>query len=408
VSAARGYRSLLALPAPRRLALGAVPADLADWLDYAAIVALLVFVWDGGPFTLALFALALSLPYILVGPVLVALLHRMPLRTLLVVSNLGRAATTFALVLAGDPAIVLAIVFLRSSVDSVFTPARQAAIKATTPDELLTPANGLHQAINQTSKIAGPAIGGLLLGLVPPAVVFGVNGALSLVAASVMATVVIPLRSGEGKAETFRQRTFAGMNELRRNRTLRLAVAFVAMAYAAFFLYDALIALLAISFGFSSTAYGLSIAASGLGGVVGALVAGRLANVRPMAVMGVGAAVAGSFTIAVGAASLAALPAPLWLFYLAMGGMGGATAFILVPYRTVIQSAVAPERVASVFATGEAISVAAMLAAPFIGSTIAVAWGTGAPFVAGGLMLLLLVAWTFAGRVAREAPEPAD
>lgn len=46
-----GYRALLALKSPRRLALGAVPAEFADWLDYAAIVALLVFVWQEGPFS---------------------------------------------------------------------------------------------------------------------------------------------------------------------------------------------------------------------------------------------------------------------------------------------------------------------------------------------------------------------
>ncbi|MCW5715014.1 MAG: MFS transporter [Bauldia sp.] len=397
-----GYRSLLALPGPRRLALGAIPADLADWLDYAAIVALLVFIWDGGPFTLALFAVALSLPYVLVGPVLLALLHRMPLRTLLVVSNAGRAATTAALVFAGDPAIVLAVVFLRSSIDSVFTPARQAAIKATTPHDLLSPANGLHQAINQTSKIAGPALGGLLLGIVAPAVVFALNAGLSLVAAIVMATVALPHREPEAATETFFRRSLAGLNELRLNRKLRLAVAFIAMAYAAFFLYDALISLLAIGFGFDATAYGLSIAASGLGGVVGALVAGRLSGPAPMTVMAAGAGVSGGITIVVGAASLADLAVPFWLFFLTMGVMGAATAFILVPYRTIIQSTVAHDRVASVFATGEAISVAAMLAAPFIGSTIAVAWGTGAAFIAGGIMLLVLVAWTFAGPAARE------
>lgn len=38
----KGYRALLALAVPRRLAAASIPADLADWLDYAAVVALLV------------------------------------------------------------------------------------------------------------------------------------------------------------------------------------------------------------------------------------------------------------------------------------------------------------------------------------------------------------------------------
>jgi hypothetical protein len=46
------------------LALASIPADFAVWLDYAAIIALLVFVWGEGPFVLALFAFCLTLPYV--------------------------------------------------------------------------------------------------------------------------------------------------------------------------------------------------------------------------------------------------------------------------------------------------------------------------------------------------------
>ena len=73
-----GYGALLALPVPRRLALASVPADFADWLDYAAIIALLVFAWGEGPFVLALFAFCLTLPYVIIGPMLAVVVDRAP------------------------------------------------------------------------------------------------------------------------------------------------------------------------------------------------------------------------------------------------------------------------------------------------------------------------------------------
>ena len=187
-----GYIQLLSLRVPCRLALASIPADFADWLDYAAIVALLVFAWGEGPFVLALFALALTLPYVVIGPLLAVMVDRTPLARMLVLSNLGRALTTLALVFAGNTAIVLAIVFIRASINSAFTPARQAAIQASTPPQLLSSANGLHQAINQTSKIAGPAFGGLLLAFVPAQTVFGINCVLSLVAALTLLGLACP------------------------------------------------------------------------------------------------------------------------------------------------------------------------------------------------------------------------
>lgn len=65
---ASGYRGLLPLPVPRRLAMASIPADFVDWLDYAAIIALLVFAWGEGPFVLALFAFCLTLPHVAVVP----------------------------------------------------------------------------------------------------------------------------------------------------------------------------------------------------------------------------------------------------------------------------------------------------------------------------------------------------
>ncbi|MBO9587832.1 MFS transporter [Devosia sp.] len=392
-----GYGALLRLPVPRRLAAASIPADFADWLDYAAVVALVVFAWGEGPFALAMFALALSLPYILVGPFIAVVVDRVPIRTVLVVSNLGRGLATLGFAFAGDTAVLLALVFVRGCIDSAFTPARQAAIQASTPEELRGVANGLHQAINQTSKIAGPALGGLLLAFWSAQSIFMLNAGLSLVATLIALTVVLPPRptSTEEKGKFFTE-SLKGISEFRRSRGLLVALIFSACAYFAFFLYDALIALLAEGFGFDATAFGLSISASGLGGLVGALVAGSMAGKRPMLTMSLAAVISGLTTCAVAVAAVMGWSMPLPAFLLVLCFMGAATAFMLVPYRTIVQADAPPDRIARVFAAGEAVITLTMLSAPLIGSFIASQWGTPMAFLAGGCVLVLLGAVTLA------------
>ncbi|WIJ23723.1 MFS transporter [Devosia sp. RR2S18] len=387
-----GYATLLRLPVPRRLAFASVPADFADWLDYAAVIALLVFAWGEGPFVLALFAFVLTLPYVAVGPLLAVYVDRAPLARVLVLSNIGRALTTLALVVAPSTAAVLGLVFLRACVDSAFGPARQAAIQASTPPEMLGTANGLHHAINQTSKIAGPAIGGLLLALIPAQAVFGINAVLSLLAAALVWGIALPVRrKPESEAPTkFLADLVAGVAEFRRSRLLLAALVFSSVAYFAFFLYDALIALLTQEFGLGATAFGISIAASGGGGLLGALVAGRLAARWPMPTMIWAAIFSGLVTLALALAAIAGYVLPALLFYAVMALAGGSTAFMLVPYRTIVQREAPPDRIARVFAAGEAIIMAVMLSAPFIGSAIAAAYGTPVAFAAGGAMLIAL------------------
>lgn len=385
-----GYQSLLKLSVPRRLALASVPADFADWLDYAAVIGLLVFVWGEGPFVLALFALALTLPYVAVGPLLAMVVDRTPLARVLVLSNLGRGLATLALVFAPSTAVVLLVVFVRSSIDSAFTPARQAAIQASTPPELLTTANGLHQAINQTSKIAGPALGGLLLAVMPAQSVFAINAVLSLVATAVVFGIVLPVPAEREAGGSFWAELSAGVAEFKRSRLLLTALVFSSIAYFAFFLYDALIALLVDDFGYGATAFGLSIAASGGGGLIGALLAGRVTSGNPIGSMSLGAIVAGLTASVLAVAAVAGVALPMPIFFLGMAFAAGSTAFMLVPYRTIVQAEAPPDRIARVFAAGEAVTMAVMLSAPFIGSFIASLYGTGAAFLVGGVLLIAL------------------
>jgi len=392
----RAYLTLLKVPALRRLLLASIPADLADWLDYVAVVALLAYVWNQGPFILAAFAVALAVPYVVIGPLAGALVDRLDLRFVLVGSNAGRALLTAAFIFAPNPAVALLLVFIRAAIDSAFTPARQAALQAVAAPEQLAAANGAVQGINQASKIVGPALGGLLMALLPLTAVFAVNTAFSLAAAAILLGLALPRRPAVAHPPFLGSGLLEGWREYLRNRRLAGVLGFVAGASFCFFLYDTIIALLIEAFGYGRTEFGISVAASGAGGLVGALIAGAIEQRRPLRIMSVAAFISAPVTVALASAVLIGVAVPQPLLYLAMALMGGSTAFMLVPYRTLVQREVAPERIGRVFAAGEAVNMAVMLTAPFLGSLLAGAFGVPVPFLAGAALYFLLGVLAFA------------
>lgn len=386
------FRDILSIPVQRRLLLAAIPADFADWFDYVAVVALIAYVWGEGPVALGFLALAFALPYVIAGPLLATWVDRADLKRVLLLSNLGRGVLTFALALAPNVEVLLLIVLLRGIVDSAFTPARQSTIQLITPEPLLMAANGLHQGINQTSKILAPALGGLLLALMPAQGVFLINGLLSIVAFLILLGLRLPARAHivHDVEEPFLARVSGGIAEFGRNRLLLAVLIFASAANFTFFLYDTQIALLTSQLGYDVAAFGLTITASGIGGVSAAFLAGLMKPTRPLVLMALAALVSGPVTIATALAAIWGVAIPFPLFCLVMAVMGGSTVFMLVPYRAVIQSETPPDRIARVTSAGEASMTVAMMSAPLLGSLIVTRFGVPAPFIVGGGLIILL------------------
>ncbi len=386
----------------RRLLLAQMPADFADWLDFVAIGALLAFVWEAEPVVFALLAVSMGLPYLIVGPLAGVLVDRSPIRAALIWSNLGRGAVTAAFFLAPDWPQLLALVALRSSVDTVFTPAKQAAIQALTGPADRTSANGLSHAINQASKIVAPGLGGLLLIWIAPGPVFLFNALVSVLAAGLALRIPGLDRSGPASAED-RGGLLAdvreGLAEVRAKPLLVAALSMMAAGYFAMFVYDTFIAPLTRGLGFRETDLGLALAAVGAGGVLGAVAFGLVAELRrPFRWVALGAGAGAVTVIALGLAEWRSAAVPLPVFLTAFAVLGVATSMTVVPYRTVLQNTVSEGRMARVTALSEALNTAALLSAPFLGALLASTFSVGAPFVFGGAVMLGVAAW--AGRLS--------
>ncbi|MEM7711046.1 MAG: MFS transporter [Pseudomonadota bacterium] len=373
----------------RTLLLAQLPADFADWLDFVAIGALLAFTWEVPTVVFAYLAVAMGLPYLLIGPVAGALVDRVQVRSALIASNLARGVATAALFLAPDWPTLLALVALSSSVDTIFTPAKQVALQALTAPPERTAANGLSHAINQTSKIAAPGLGGALLIWVAPGTVFLLNAGPSLLAALLSARLrPVPRPPVAPDGAGLLTETREGLSEVRSNRIVRAALGLMAGGYFAMFLYDTFIAPLTRDLGFTPTHLGLALAAVGAGGVCGATLLGLAPNVRrPDRWIAMGAVVSGLSTAFLGwwAWSGAGFGLAALLTIFAVLGLASAMAF--VPFRTILQDAVPEARMGRVTALGEAVNTVALLSAPLVGAYLVSALSIGAPFVFGGLVM---------------------
>lgn len=394
----RGLSAAATHPGLPRLLGAQVPADFADWLDFVAVGALLAFTWQQGPTAFALLAAAMGLPYVLIGPLAGALTDRADLKRVLIFSNLGRAAATFAAAFAPETTVLLLIVFARGCADAFYTPAKQAAIQALVPAPDLMAANGISHAINQTSKVAGPALGGLLLLFLVPQEILLANAAVSLLAAAMLLGLGRRLRSAAHSSEP--RSLFAdireGLGEFSAKPALRAGLVLMAMGYFFLFLYDALIPLLTLALRYDESVFGLAVAAAGGGGVLASLAVGAWgARHNPFVLMGLGFLISGPLAIFLGFAPGAVFDLSWGAYIGIVGVLGAATAAVVVPFRTIIQREAGAERIARVSATCEAVTVSVMLVAPFIGAAVAELYSVGAAFAAGGLALTLLAIAAF-------------
>ena len=386
----KGFGAIRENRALRRLLVAQTPADLADWLDFTALAALLAYAWEVDPFVFALLAVAMGLPYLLVGPFAGVIADRLPLRGVMIWANLAKAGATALFALAQDWPFLLALVFLRGAFDSFFTPARQAAVQALTLPAERAAMNGLSLGLNQAAKIVAPGLGGILLVALAPGEVFLLNAGVSALAALLLLRLApISRADTEAAAGGMVAQLADGLRIARDRPALFNALALMALGFFGVFLYDSFFAPLTRDFGFNEVQLGFVLSAVGAGGVVGALFSGRAGRTRPFCQIALAMGASGMLVIAVGLTAALTLALPFMLFLAGSTFVGFTSAAALVPIRTVIQNETPPSHMARMAALGEAINTLAILSAPFIGAAIAGAMTLGHAFVAGGLVALI-------------------
>ena len=376
----------------RLLFSGQVVSNLGDWLDFIALAVLIAYVWEMGPSALAGLSVAIAVPWIFLAPLSGVLVDRWPKKQVLIGSDLLRAVFVTGLIFAPDLGVLIALVVAKTAVATFFQPAEQATIRIIVAEGQLHAANALTQLVQQSTKVIGPALGGLIVGVASPRVAFGVDAASFLLSALILSRMR-PIDDPRARREQVEDDEEGGYwAELREGiayiagrRTLVLAIVGLGATIFLLFSFDTLAPLAFQELGVSRSLFGLTVAGIGLGGVLGAIAVGRYASeANPFSLLGGGVSIVGCCVALIGFALVTSLDAPQWIWVPVLVVVGIASAGILVASPTIIQRETPAELMGRVSTSANAIPTGLQMFAPIAGAALAEWQSVGFVFSAAG------------------------
>lgn len=166
--------------------------------------------------TVFLFSMLPTVLFVLLGG---AIVDRFPRARLLFLSDIGRGLIMLAVtLLAFSDQLELWMVYIASLLfgfaDAFFMPALQALVPQVIPQEDLTSANAINSLSMQLGRVAGPALGGLLVGFGGTTLTFGLNAASFLIAAlSLIPLLSIPAPARTAESESTPENLLADVRE---------------------------------------------------------------------------------------------------------------------------------------------------------------------------------------------------
>jgi MFS family permease len=218
-----------------------------------------------------------------------AIADRVPRRLAMLGSDLARGAAVAAItVLVVTGAVHLAalviLAFVFGLADALFFPALTAITPELVPAELLVGASALNGISTQLAQVMiGPAVGGVIAGLLGTAWGFGIDAASFAVSAACLAAMTARPKPAPGQSSPLRD-ILAGLRYVRSQRWLWVSILGSALGnFVAFSPLGALVPLLvAHSLHGGGIALGLVLGAGGLGGIAASLLLGHRGRPRRM------------------------------------------------------------------------------------------------------------------------------
>jgi MFS family permease len=366
-----------------------------DWL-YGVALAVYIIEETGSAAWVAVATLLRLLPYAVLGSIGGDIADRFPRRTVMIASDLTRAALMFALALAaaaGAPVtVVVGIAVLATAAGTPHRPALMGTTPTLVEEDDLAAANGAMSVVENVAITLGPATGALLLAVGSPILAFGFNGLTFLASAGFV--LVIRSRPSPARSEhpaPLGRRILEGIETIRATPGAALVVGLI-VAWT-FNWGQNLVLFVLVSdrlLGAGGEGLGLLYAAMGVGGLAAAGLTGRLAKRHRMAL-----ALVGSFVLSGGPLAALALVRDTAPAYLLMVVLGAGGVILDLVTMTMLQRAVPEKIVSRVFGLLDAAAVAAMLIGTAITPVLVEALGLRWTLAVSGLAVVgvALLAW---------------
>lgn len=282
-----------------------------------AVIALTVDVFDrtGSGKWVAALLIADFVPMLAIGLLLGPLVDRFSRRRLMIASDLVRFALFLALPFAGSATLVVVLAGLTGFATGFFRPAVYAGMPNLVEERDLPQANALFQTIENATYMLGPLLGGVLLSVSSPGAAYAVNAVTFLLSAALIARIPDrSLQAAPAATEGHWRDLAEGFRAVVHSRALlTVLVTWTIVMVGNAHVNVAEVSLAKVSFDAGDFGFGLLMACSGLGLVLGSFLGGAWIERQPVArayglavaLMALGiAAAAGSPTVWVAAAAV--------------------------------------------------------------------------------------------------------
>lgn len=381
----------------KKLFVGELFSDTVDWLDFTALTVLVAYTWQLGPEALAALMIAIGLPWVVLGPLVSVWADRFAPRKVLLLCVSLRVVVIAGFLFSSNLYTLLPLVFLKGTIGSLFMPARQGAIRAIVPKDVMSEAISLSQLSSFGTKILAPALGGAVIAFSGTTAVFVLE--IVFLFAALFFLIQLPVMErpvSEEQKAGFWQEFREGLDHIRTSRMLAVSIFLGAVGLFLVFLYDGLLVLWSRGLTFGEAEYGMLMSAMGLGSVAGAVVTGQFNGwkQRPLRMMCFAAVTLGLINVVIGLGGLEIVTSPLgvWLALFLLFGIAGAVSAI--PFGYILQAETPAHLIGRVSGVAAAAQNAASLFAPAVGAAVAKWLGVGGVFTGAGLLMTALAVIT--------------
>ena len=373
MGALSAYRKVLRNPALARLLVGEFVSSIGDWLYLVALL-VVVYAESGDPVVLGIIGAARVLPYVLLSVPAGIVADKYDRRLILLSTDIirGLIMVVIAAVVAfdGPTLLVVALAVLATCFSAFFSPAIGAFLPTLVRDESeLGPANSLWSSLDNLAFFVGPAFAAVLLGIGALPVAFILNALTFGVVAAVLwrlpsAAPKAPAAGtvGEGEEGAAPQPPAASIRAAIAP-VFRPLLGITVINIVGGFVFGGLgmlTVILAVDYyGVGEAGTGLFNSAIGVGGIIGAFVAGALVLRRrlgpPM--------LAGALIIGVSVVALGAVPAEFFALALVAMAIASAGSLLIDIISTTLFQRIVPDairgRTIGVMDTGAVLAYAA-------------------------------------------------